>query len=106
MYKNINELIQDEDLLVSLVEAENAEDFGAILEEKEIQLDGISKEEAFSIFKAQKEAELTEEDLMNASGGIALTTAVGCVAAFALAGAELSFIGGYAYQKYFAKKKK
>lgn len=106
MYKNLNEVLEDKELLIALVEAQTADEFGKILEKKEIALDGLTNEEAFKLFKEQEGKELNEEELMEVSGGIALAVGLGAAAAFTLAGGVVSFIGGYAYQKYKNWKKK
>ena len=106
MYKNLNEVLEDKELLVSLVEAQTANEFGKILADKEIALDGLTNEEAFKLFKEQEGKELNEDELAEVSGGIALTVALGAAGAFTLAGGALSFLGGYAYQKYQNWKKK
>lgn len=103
----INELMENEKFLKGLVDVTTPAELGDLFADNDIQLeDGISLEEAFEIVKKQEEAELSETDLDSTNGGIALTVALGAVGAFTAGGAALSFLGGYAYQKYKNWKKR
>lgn len=62
--------------------------------------------EAYDLVKKNESDELNEKILENANGGIAVSVALGAVGAFTLGGAALSFLAGYAYEKYYPKKKK
>lgn len=105
MYKDFNEMLNDKDFLVSLVEAESPEKFGAILKEKNIELDGLTVEEAYKVFNDQKDKELSEEDLEGASGGIAFLVGVAAIGTAVAGYAVVRTIGSYAYQQYKAWKK-
>ena len=105
MYKDISEVMNDKELLVSLVEAETPEAFGQILENSGITLDGLSVEEAFRLFKDQEAKELSQEELESASGGIAFLTGLAAVGTFVAGYAVVRTIGSYAYQQYKSWKK-
>ena len=103
----IKDLIANEEFLKGLVEVSTPAELSELLKNNDVELEeSITIEEAFDTIKKQESAELSDADLDDVSGGIAFTVAVGAVAAFVVAGAELSFLGGYAYQKYKNSKKK
>ena len=81
--------------------------FAVTKKNNDVELEeGITIEEAFDTIKKQENAELSDADLDDVSGGIAFTVAAGAVACFVAGGAALSFLGGYAYQTYKNYKKK
>lgn len=105
MYKDISEVMNDKEFLISLVEADTPEAFGQILDNNEIKLDGLSVEEAFELFKDQEGNELSEEELETASGGIGFLTGLAAVGTLAASYAVVRTIGSYAYQQYKSWKK-
>ena len=102
----INDLMSNEEFLKGLVEVNTAAELGELFVKNSIELDGsLTLEEAFEMVKKNENAELSEDDLENANGGIAFAVAAGAVGAFVLAGGTISFLSGYAYQKYYKKGK-
>lgn len=100
MNEKMKSLMENEELMTALVEAETPEELGKVFEDSGITLeDGMTVEEAFRIVKAQKDAELDEDVLEDVSGGM-VGTIILAVGACTLASAELAFLGGYAYQTY------
>lgn len=103
----MKDLMANEEFLKGLVEVSAPAELAELLKNNDVQLEeGITIEEAFDTIKKQENAELSDADLDDVSGGIAFTVAAGAVAAFVVAGGELAFLGGYAYQKYKKWKKK
>ena len=102
----INELMENEEFIKGLVEVENSTELGELFEKNSIELDSsLTLEEAYEIVKNKENAELSEDDLENANGGIAFSVAAGAVGCFVLAGGAISFLSGYAYEKYYKKGK-
>lgn len=98
----INDLMSNEELLKGLVEVKTATELGELFAKNNVELDdSLTLEEAFEMVKKNEDAELSEEDLEAANGGIALAVAAGSVGCFVLAGATVCFLSGYAYQKYY-----
>lgn len=103
----MEKLMQNEELMKGLVEAENPAQLADLFAAHNIVLaDDLTVEKAFELVKAQENAELSEEALGDVNGGIALSVALTSAAVLALAGTELCFFAGYAYQKYKNWKKK
>ena len=106
----MEKILQNEELMEGIAAVETAEELAELLAQHNIQLeDGLTTEKAFELIQAQQNGELNEESLDDVAGGIAPLVAAGAVAAFTIGGAALTFIGGYAVQKYKnakAKKKK
>lgn len=99
MCKKFEDIVKDEEMLVSLVEAKSADEFAKILNNKGIELDGITKEEAFAAFKSQanSENELSDEQLDDVAGGF-----FDPVSAIAIGAtiATCSWLGATAYKAY------
>ena len=106
MYKNMEEIMKDEEFLISLVETNSADEFYSILQSKKIELDGLTKEEAYELFKAQEFKELDENALDDVSGGIAVALAVSSAAYLLAGGSAICFFAGGAYETFRKKKKK
>ena len=105
----MNAILENKELMIGLVEAETPVQLAALFAQHGIVLeDGLTIEAAFDMVKAQENGELSEDSLDDVNGGIALTVALGAAAALTMGGAAISFISGYAYQKYknYKKKKK
>jgi len=103
----MKDLMANEEFLKGLVEVSTPAELAELLKNNDVQLEeGITIEEAFDTIKKQENAELSDADLDDVSGGIAFTVAAGAVACFVAGGAALSFLGGYAYQTYKNWKKK
>ena len=106
MYNNLQDLAQDKELLIALVEAETADEFAALLKEKGVEIEGITKEEAFEAFRSQKDVEPASEELSvdsldDVSGGVAL--AIGLTVASAAACVWLAG-SAYAYYKHVSRR--
>lgn len=101
MNEKLEKLMENDDFLKGLVECSTPEELMVILNNNDIQLEeGLTPEEAFKAVKQYQTDELDEEALENVSGGsITVGTALAATGALILAGAALSFLGGYAYQK-------
>ena len=100
MYKNLKELVEDKDFLVALVETKTPDEFAALLNEKGVEFDGITKEEAFEAFHSQKDVEADSEEffedkLAEVSGGVAL-----CVGAIIFTAGVSTWVGASAYGYY------
>lgn len=103
----LQELLKDEVFLQKVAEVETPEELGVIFGEYNLQLEeGATLEEAFQAIQNSDDGELSEDDLADANGGIALMVGLGAVGAFTLAGSAAAFICGYASKKYGKKKKK
>lgn len=90
-----NKLIENEDFMKALASATSVEDIKTVCKEHNVALkDDVTDEEIQKIL--DKSDEISAEDLEKVSGGILISTAVGAVAASALAGGELAFLLGYA----------
>ena len=100
----IKELMENEEFLKGLVEVSTPAELGKLFEKNGIELDAdLTLDEAYEIVKKNENSELSEGELENINGGIAFAVAAGAVGAFVLAGGTVSFLSGYAYQKYFKK---
>lgn len=98
MNEQMKKLMENEELLKGIVEAQNPDQLKKVFEENGIALaNGLTIDEAFHIVKTQDD-ELSAENLDEVSGGILLSTALGAAGALTLAGGALSFLGGYAVQ--------
>ena len=103
----MKDLMANEEFMKGLVEVATPAELAKLLKDNDVELEeGISFEDAFEIIKKQENAELSDADLENVSGGIAFAVAAGAVACFVAGGAALSFLGGYAYQTYKNYKKR
>ncbi len=102
MNENLQKLLDNEELMKGIAEVETTEELAELFKKNNIELaEGLTMEDALRMVKeGQNNDELVEEDLEDVSGGIAFLVAAGAVGAFVLAGTVLTFIGGYAYQKY------
>lgn len=102
----MNNILKNEALMIGLVEAETPAQLAELFATHNITLaEELTIEQAFEMVKAQGNAELNEDALDDVNGGILFTTAVTAAAALALAGTELCFFAGYAYQTYKNYKK-
>lgn len=99
MCKKFEDIVKDEEMLVSLVESKSADEFVDILNNNGIVLDDITTEEAFAAFKSQAniEGELNENQLDDVAGGF-----FDPVSAIAIGAtiATCSWLGATAYKAY------
>lgn len=106
MNNNLQELMENEELMIGFVECQSPAELDKLLKAHSIILeDGLTVEKAFELIKARESGEISAEELDNVSGGIGFVAAAMAVGAFTLAGAAISFLGGYAYQQYKNYKK-
>lgn len=103
----MEKIMQNEELMIGLVEAETPAQLAELFAAHNITLaEDLTIEKAFELVKAQENAELSENDLDDVSGGIAFGLAVSSAVLLAVAATELCFFAGYAYQTYQNAKKK
>lgn len=103
----LNKILENEDLLAGLVEAETPGELATLFTAHNIVLaDDLTIEEAFNLVKAQENAELTDTDLDSVSGGVASAVLLGAACTMVLAASVVIFISGYAYQSYKNNQKK
>lgn len=97
----LKELTDNKEFMKGLVEAKTPEELGEVFKANKVELEeGITLEQAFELVKNQDNAELSEDELDEANGGIAFTLAVTTVGCFVAGGAALSFLGGYASRTF------
>ena len=102
----LKELVENEELLLGVINAENPDELAKVFLENGLALEeGLSMDEAFKIVKAQENSELSDAELENVSGGIALSLAVSVVITTAVSAGVAAFIAGYGYQKFKNSKK-
>ncbi len=106
MDPNVQKLLENEQFLEGLVNAETPEELGVVFKENNIVLaEGETLEDAFAAAQAAKTDELNEDSLEEVSGGVvlALTTA----ACFVVGSGLVSFFASYGYRsiKKGSKKK-
>ena len=98
----MEELLNNEEFLKDLASVETPAELSETFQRHNIKLEeGMTLEDAFTAVKEHATGELDDASLDQVNGGsIALATGLACVGCFVLGGAALSFLGGYAYQKY------
>lgn len=107
MTKELEKLMQNEELMTGLAEVETAEELMELFSANNLQLEeGLSPEEALRLVKASRMEDLQEDDLEMVGGGIALTVGIGAVACLVLGAGMICFLAGNAYQTYLNSKKK
>lgn len=109
----MNEMLQkcldNEEFITGLVEVKTPEELQELFDKNKLVLEeGLSIEEAFTLLKEQENAEISEEELENVSGGIGFVLAATSAGLLIVGAGMLCFLGGYAYQTYqnYKKKKK
>lgn len=100
MSEQLTRLMEDEKFLKDLVTVETPEALATLFEAKGVTLEeGLSIEKAFELVKSSESAELNEEDLETATGGIGLLVGIGAAVSLGLSSGAICFLAGYGYQK-------
>lgn len=102
MEANIKTIMENEKLMQGIAEVTTPEEMMKLFSENNIELEeGLTPQEAFDCIQKGKNGELNEKELEDVNGGVIGTAvAVSTVGCFVLAGAALSFLGGFAYEKF------
>lgn len=107
MDENLKKLMDNETFMNGLASVESADDLAKVLSENNVELDGVTVEEAFA--QIQEQEDLSEDDLEKVSGGILFTTALLATGAFVVGGGTLCFLAGAArgyYDRYKKSRRK
>ena len=101
MNETLKKYLENEEFMTGLVEAKTPEELQKLFDKFSITLEeGLTIEEAFKLVKEQENAEISEAELEDVSGGIALTLALTSAGLLIAGAGALCFLGGYAYQTY------